>query len=383
MKIDHINVYRIILPFKREFSISQWRAVSSDTIVVEILSGKGEIRGVGEGLPIPFVTGETPESTLDHIRSFCRKKTFPWELEDVSQIWEYVDSLPDGKENSSAVSALEMSLLDLLGKKENRAVIEYFPKDFFTESIHYGAIVPLGDVERLKEVCELLKNMEIYTIRIKMGADLEQDKRAFELVRTSLGDHCDIRIDPNRIWDRQLVLDHLPLIREYNVRVVEEPMAIDDTGFNESVDLIRSTGAIIMACESAPTLKEVKQAVKKGCYQLINVKLCRSGGFRRALQTIDFLRSSGVPFQVGCSLGESGILSAAGRALCLLCGDAVYYDGSYDPFLLAENTTMNDVSFGPGGEAGPLGGSGLGVNVDIKKLEQLSRSEKVTITNPN
>jgi len=82
-------------------------------------------------------------------------------------------------------------------------------------------------------------------------------------------------------------------------------------------------------------------------------------------------------------LGESGILSAAGRILCLLCSDAVYCDGSYDEFLLEKNVTVEDVSFGPGGEADPLNGPGLGIEVSGQKLARLSEgSTTVTVLRP-
>jgi len=71
-------------------------------------------------------------------------------------------------------------------------------------------------------------------------------------------------------------------------------------------------------------------------------------------------------------MGESGILSAAGRVLCLLCSDAVYCDGSYDEFMLKENVTIQDVSFGLGGEAAPLNDPGLGIEVSGNNLARLS-----------
>jgi len=71
-------------------------------------------------------------------------------------------------------------------------------------------------------------------------------------------------------------------------------------------------------------------------------------------------------------LGESGILWAAGRILCLVCGNAEYCDGSYDEFLLEKNVTVEDVSMGPGGEADPLNGPGLGIEVSGKNLAELS-----------
>ena len=75
---------------------------------------------------------------------------------------------------------------------------------------------------------------------------------------------------------------------------------------------------ILMAIESARTLHEVESLVEEGHYNMINVRLSKCGGFRRSLRIIDFLRGKGVPYQVACQLGESGILSAAGRALGLM-----------------------------------------------------------------
>jgi len=116
---------------------------------------------------------------------------------------------------------------------------------------------------------------------------------------------------------------------------------------------------------------------------MINVRLSKCGGFRNSLKIIDYLREKNLSFQIGCQLGESGLLSAAGRALSLLCGDAVYYDGSYDELLLKKNITLENVSFGLGGEAGPLNGHGLGVKINMENLMSLSNgSSSVTISNP-
>jgi hypothetical protein len=40
--------------------------------------------------------------------------------------------------------------------------------------------------------------------------------------------------------------------------------------------------------------------------------------------------------------------------------------------VLKENVIEEDVTFGPGGQAGPLGGYGLGVTVKSEKLTLLS-----------
>ncbi|MBL7224559.1 MAG: hypothetical protein ISS59_00340 [Desulfobacteraceae bacterium] len=383
MQIDRVNIYRVLLPFKGDFSISRLKGLSSKTIVIEVIGDKDEIRGYGEGVPIEFVTGETPSSVIRSVGRFVGKESFPWELSNVSQIWDFVDTFPNGKGHNTVICALELALLDALGKYQKRSVIDYFPQKYLTGKVYYGAPITLGNKKRIAEICEWIRRLGINHVRIKMGKDFEKNKNVVETAGLVLGGDCELRIDPNGVWDRDFALRHLPLIEKYKVKIVEEPMMRGEPGFPEFVELLRSKGIILMACESAPTLEDVKRIVKEGYYQMINVKLCRSGGFRRSLTIIDEIRKSGLSFQIGCTLGESGILSAAGRTLCLLCGDAVNYDGSYDKFLLKENTTVENVSFGLRGEAGALGGHGLGVTVRGESLTRLGNgSPALTIRRP-
>jgi len=383
MQIDRVNIYRILLPFKGDFTISFKGGLTSKIIVVEVVGNQSETYGYGEGIPVETVTGETWESVVGSVGQFIKDGDFPWELNDLSQIWDFVDSFPDGKAHNTTICAIELALLDALGKYQNRSVIDCFPHKYLTEKVYYGAPVTLGNKKRITEICGWIRRLGISHVRIKMGKDFEQNKNVVETARLVLGGDCELRIDPNGIWDRDLAFRHLPLIEKYMVKIIEEPMMRGEPGFSEFVDLLRSKGIILMACESAPTLEDVKRIVTERYYQMINVKLCRSGGFRKSLAIIEEIRKSGLSFQVGCTLGESGILSAAGRSLCLLCGDAVNYDGSYDKFLLKKNTTVENVSFGLGGEAGPLDGPGLGVQVRGQDLLRLGNgSPALTIKRP-
>jgi len=350
---------------------------------VEVIADQEGIKGYGEGVPVEFITGETPKSAVKSVSLFGQNDFFPWELNDVSQIWNFIDNLPNGKEYNAAICACEMSLLDALGKKQKKSVIDYFPDEFFIPEICYGATIPLSNKRRIIEMCKMCREMKINNLRVKMGKDFKQNNDAIEAVRSVFGDDCDLRIDPNGAWDRYLAFTHIPLIKKYNVKIVEEPMSKDNPDFVEFAKIMQANGVILMACESAPTLNDVERIIREGYYQMINVKLSRNGGFRRSLRIIETIRKSGQSFQIGCTIGESGILSAAGRALGLLCKDAKYYDGSYDRFLLKENITTEHVSFGPGGKAGPLDGPGLGVKINKESLMRLSNgSPRVTISNP-
>ncbi len=373
MQIDRVNVFKIRLPFVSDFSHSRRKALFSENIIVEIEADKRNIRGFGEGAPRPNILGKA-EANIAHATSFTNSELFPWELHHVSQIGNFVKGLPDRYDVNPAICALESALLDALGKWEGKYITSYFPKRYYTDMVQYGAPVTLGDRDKVGELCGLIKRTGIKHLRVKMSKDIAANTEAMATVVTVLGHDCDLRLDPNGIWDKDLAFRHIPIIEAYNVKVVEEPMNPGEPGFETFAKKMLAMDIKLMACQSAATLKEVANICREGYYRMVNVKLSRSGGYNRALKIISFLREKGVSFQIGSHLGESGVLSAAGRGLCLLCRDAVYCDGSYDQFLLAENTTTVPVSFGPKGKAGPLKGAGLGIEVDDERLKRLCDS---------
>jgi L-alanine-DL-glutamate epimerase-like enolase superfamily enzyme len=383
IKIEKVNVYHVSIPFSGEFSHSRKKGFSAENTVVEVIVDHERIRGYGEGAPRDYVTGESQMSIASDIKKFVKRPTFPWHLETVSQIWAFIDDISYGKEHNAAVCAIETSLLDAFGRHQKKPIIDYFKKKFFTDTIQYGAAIPLSNNSRIDEICRLIKRLKIEQLRVKVGKDFQQNKNAIIKARQIFGDNCELRIDVNGAWDRNLALQHVDLIKDYNISVVEQPMAPRNPDIAALAEALEENHTLLMADESVCCPLDLEHIIQEGHYRMVNVRLSKCGGFRNSLKIIDLLRKNGLHFQVGCQLGESGLLSAAGRALGLLCRDARYYDGSYDAFLLKENLTTVDVLFGQGGKAGPLHGHGLGVSVSEEGLKRLSDGfPAVTISRP-
>ena len=383
MRIDHICVYPVTLPFSVEFSHSLRKRYSVKNIIAEVVAEQGKIKGYGEGAPRSFVTGESRESAAQSIYRFIHLNNFPWELNHISQIGNFIDGLFHGKAHNAAICALETALLDALGKSQGKNIIDYFSKNFMTDKVYYGSALPLAGKERIVEICQLIKKMKVKKLKLKLGKDLSQNQEILEAVRMVFGENCDLKIDINCVWDYALAAKHLSLIKKYGIKVIEQPMRPNDPETADFAELMQKAGVILMADESACSLDDMKKIAREGTYKMINVRLSKCGGLRNSLKIIEYLRRNGISFQIGCHLGESGILSAAGRILCLLCSDAVYCDGSYDEFLLEKNVTVEDVSMGPGGEAYPLKGPGLGIEVSRKNLAALSKGFKtITVSRP-
>jgi L-Ala-D/L-Glu epimerase / N-acetyl-D-glutamate racemase len=382
MKIDKIIVHPVHLPFSFQFSHALRKRTSVKNIIVEVVAEKGAIKGYGEGAPRSFVTGESQQSSVLNIRRFVELDHFPWDLDDVSQIWNFIDSLKNVKSQNVATCALETALLDALGKNQKKNIIDYFSKEFLTDKIFYGAPLPIANKQKLIEICQLIKKMKIKRLKLKMGKDLFKNKEILETVHSVFGESCDLKVDINGVWNHSLALKHEYLIKKYRVKVVEQPMAPDSSELDDFARLMQEAGVILMADESACSLNDMEKISINNHYRMINVRLSKNGGFRNSLKIIEYLRRNGISFQIGCHLGESGILSAAGRILCLLCNDAVYYDGSYDEFLLKENISLENVSFGTGGEAYPLHGPGLGIEINDKNLSRLAETPPIVIERP-
>lgn len=372
MRIREIWISKIVLPFKVEFSHSLRKRISVKNIIVTLVGENGKILGFGEGAPRPYVTGETTEIAEENIRDLICREDFPGNIEDIEQIWEYIDELPRGKEMNAAICAIEMALLDAFSRKKNKQVTDFFSHRYYTGSIEYGAAIPLSSTEIVKTVSMKIKNLGINKLKLKMGRDYSQNISLLGIVDSIFSEGYDLKVDVNGVWTYETGVQHLELLKQYNIKLLEQPMSPKDQDIHKFYLEAKKYNIALMADESACSINDLYNLNGSMCYQMINIRLSKCGGLRRSMQMIEYLRNKKIKFQIGCQLGESGLLSSAGRILNLLSNDSVYYDGSYDNLLLAENITDKDISFGYGGKAFPLNGFGLGVKVDIQKLKKLS-----------
>ena len=121
-----------------------------------------------------------------------------------------------------------------------------------------------------------------------------------------------------------------------------------------------------------------RQVVENNWCDILNIRISKVGGFIKACQMAHLAAKSDKSFQLGCQVGETGILSAAGRLFASNVKGTLHCEGSYDRYLLSDNIITSDISFGWGGAAAPLAGFGLCVEVDESKVEKmLAKSEVI------
>src|SRR5207237_3263363 len=128
-----------------------------------------------------------------------------------------------------------------------------------------------------------------------------------------------------------------------------------------------------MLDESLCSLVDAEQAVAQKTCDLFNLRLSKCGGFIPSLRLAQFAQRHGLGYQLGCQIGETALLSAAGRHFASSVAHLRYVEGSYDRHLVREALGERDLTFGRGGWAAALPGPGLGVNVAATALGRVTQ----------
>ncbi len=126
----------------------------------------------------------------------------------------------------------------------------------------------------------------------------------------------------------------------------------------------------LMLDESLCSLADGRRAIEEGLCDLFNIRLSKCGGFVNSLRLAAMAHAAGLGCQLGCQVGETGILSAAGRHFATSVSGLRYLEGSYDRHLVTESLTREDITFGYGGRAAALTAPGLGITVDHAAVDR-------------
>jgi L-alanine-DL-glutamate epimerase-like enolase superfamily enzyme len=267
--------------------------------------------------------------------------------------------------NLAAYCALDLALLDLSSKCWSRS-----PEQILGTSWHtpppYSAVIPLLPPDRLEPFLSLVQKHAMRYVKIKVSTHV--DPSVFNRALTVLGPDVDLRVDANGAWTEAGALANIQALKAYTVRSVEQPVAKDNLeGFR---NVAHQSDIPVMADESVCSLDDARKLLDTRACHAFNIRLSKCGGFSGSLAVAEMATVGGLRCQVGCQVGETGILSAAGRHLAGWLQDLLYVEGSFGTWALQEDITEEDIRFGRGGEALPMEGEGLGIHVCEETLRR-------------
>ncbi|MCA9148587.1 MAG: L-fuconate dehydratase [Planctomycetales bacterium] len=122
-------------------------------------------------------------------------------------------------------------------------------------------------------------------MKLKVGADLEQDRHRLRLVRAEIGPHIKLMIDANQVWDVPQAIQWMRELAEFDLYWIEEPTSPDDIlGHAEIARQIAPTR--VATGEMIQNRVVFKQLMQAGAIHFCQLDSCRLGGVNEVLAVL-------------------------------------------------------------------------------------------------
>lgn len=144
-------------------------------------------------------------------------------------------------------------------------------------------------------------------VKLKVGHDLDDDRRRLALARDVLGPDVGIAVDANQAWDVDEAIGWIREIAPFDLAWVEEPTSPDDVLGHAAI--ARAVAPVRIATgEMGQNRVLFKQFLAAGGMQVCQIDACRVGGVNENLAILLLAANAGVPViphAGGCGLSEA------------------------------------------------------------------------------
>lgn len=298
-----IEVTRDVFRLAQVFTISRGSRTEAKVLTVRVT--RDGVTGWGECVPYARY-----DETLDSVEAEIR--ALPSDIDR--------DGLQEALSPGAARNAVDCALWDLEAKRAGRRVWDLAGLPAPGPEVT-AYTLSLDTPEAMQ--AQAAKNAHRPLLKIKLGTP--DDMPRLEAVRAGAPE-ARIIVDANEGWSAEVYADLAPHLLRLGVALVEQPLPAGEDeallGIDRPVPLCADE-----SCHDRASLPKLR-----GKYDMVNIKLDKTGGLTEALALRDAARAEGYDVMVGCMVGSS---LAMAPAMLVAQGAAVTdLDG---PLLLAED----------------------------------------------
>ena len=296
-----ISVTRDVFKLAQVFTISRGSRTEAQVLTVTV-EGLGA-RGQGECVPYARY-GESLDSVTDQIMGF-------------DGAWP---DLPDALPAGAARNALDCAFWDHAAKRAGKRVWDLLglpePRPEIT-----AYTLSLDPPEAMQK--QAAQNAHRPLLKIKLGTP--DDMPRLEAVRRGAPD-VPIIIDANEGWTAEVYADLAPHLIGLGVQMVEQPLPAGQD------DMLAEIARPLPVCADESCHDRASLPALKGKYDMVNIKLDKTGGLTEALALKRQALAEGYGVMVGCMVGSSLAMAPA-----TILAQGVAYTDLDGPLLLAED----------------------------------------------
>ncbi len=299
MRIEKIVLTHVRIPLVEPFRISNGEVSAKDGILVEVRRG-GEV-GYGEASPMAgsFYSDDTPESVWELLTTSLVPAVLAKSPATVEEVNRLLDEIPG---SAFAKAGIETAFWDLAAHESGVPLYQTLGgKQSEVPSGLAVGIYPTIDL--------LLAAVEKYSAegykRLKIKVQPGWDLKPLEAVRKRFGD-IGLMVDANCAYT-QKDIGHLKNLDEFRLMMLEQPLPRTDLQGHALLQSKIQTPVCLD--ESAEDLRTVRESIELKACQIINIKIQRVGGLKKAKEIHNYCMAENVPVWAGTmpELGVGGV----------------------------------------------------------------------------
>ncbi|WP_448687527.1 L-Ala-D/L-Glu epimerase [Escherichia coli] len=259
-----VKVFEEAWPLHTPFVIARGSRSEARVVVVE-LEEEG-IKGTGECTPYPRY-GESDASVMAQIMSVVPQLEKGLTREELQKI------LPAG----AARNALDCALWDLAARKQQQSLADLIGITL-PETVTTAQTIVIGTPDQMANSASTLWQAGAKLLKVKLDNHLISERMV--AIRTAVPD-ATLIVDANESWRAEGLAARCQLLADLGVAMLEQPLSAQD------------------------------DAALEGRYEMVNIKLDKTGGLTEALALATEARAQGFRLMLGCMLCTSRAISAA------------------------------------------------------------------------
>lgn len=150
--------------------------------------------------------------------------------------------------------------------------------------------------EQIIETVNQVKASGLDCFKMKVGQDLDFDKKRLAFIREVIGEEARLMVDANQVWGVDEAIAHMEALTEFRPTWIEEPTARDDVlGFVKIARALEKYGIGVAAGEQVPSPVIFKQLITSNAIQFCQIDATRLGGANDVLAVILMAAKYNVP----------------------------------------------------------------------------------------
>lgn len=367
--IERVETFLVDLPTIRPHQLSMATMNGQTLMLVRLYCSDGTV-GLGEGTTIGGLAygAESPEGMKLAVDTYFTPLLLGADANHVPAIMaRFNKAIHD---NRFAKCAVETALFDALGQRTGLPISQLLGGRM-RDSLPVAWTLASGDTAKdIDEAERMLAERRHNIFKLKIGRRaVAADVAHVAAIKKALGDRGAVRVDVNMAWSELEAVEGMAALEAGGVDLIEQPVRADNVA--AMTRLARRFAVAVMADEALHGPHDALALANAGAADVFAVKIAQSGGLVPAAQVAAVAQLSGVALYGGTML-EGAIGTAASAHLFSTFGDLSAGTELFGPLLLTEELLRTPLVYKDFMLQVPTG-PGLGLEIDIEKLERLRR----------